>query len=64
MTNERICSKCGSAPTLTPNLSRCRACLKAEVDRDRENRAAAQRLALGRARESRTRPRPVEEAGE
>ena len=53
----RICARCGLAPTLTPNLSMCRACLKAQVDRDRENRAAAQRLALQRAREERTRPR-------
>lgn len=62
MTATRICSRCGSAPTLTLNMSRCRACLKAEVDRDRENRATAQRLALQRARyEREKRDRPVEQ---
>jgi hypothetical protein len=46
----RICARCRSAPTLTPGLSMCRACLKAEVDRDRKNREAAQRLAWERSR--------------
>lgn len=54
-TTARICSKCRSAPTLTPNLSVCRGCLKAAVDQDRENREARQQLALERARDERAR---------
>jgi hypothetical protein len=54
-----ICTTCRSAPALTPRLPTCRGCLKAEVERDRANRQAAQRLAWERSRFERRKRQPA-----
>jgi hypothetical protein len=54
-TTTRTCARCRSNPTLTPALDTCRQCLRRQCEIDRENRRAAQRLALQRARDERAR---------
>jgi hypothetical protein len=58
----RTCTTHPTEPTLTPSLPYCRICLGAQIDRDRENRAAQERLNRERARQERRREHQQEEA--